>query len=72
MHRLQALIILGIVTAVSPYLGLPYSVLMFCLPVVGLISSIIALTLLKKHQSARERLAYEEARDQESETDRSI
>lgn len=43
----------GLLTAVSPFIGLPYSWLMWMLPVLGLISFALALTLRVKRQRAR-------------------
>lgn len=43
----------GLLTAVSPFVGLPYSWLMWLLPILGLISFALALTLRVRRQRAR-------------------
>lgn len=51
MHRESILIVLGVITAVMPYLGLPYGWLMFALPVLGLLILIIGLSLRMKRRA---------------------
>lgn len=64
MHRLQALIILGIVTMTAPFIGLPYGWLMGLLPIVGFLSALLALTLSLKRRSALDRTKPTFAHDQ--------
>ncbi len=47
MHRHNALVLLGLLAALSPFVGLPYSVLAFVLPVLGLLVAGTALTMRK-------------------------
>ncbi len=53
MSREGIIMTLGLLTAVSPFIGLPYSWLMWMLPVLGLVSFALALTLRVKRQRAR-------------------
>lgn len=50
MTTARLLIVFGVLVLVSPYLGLPYSWLMFLLPVLGVV--ILALGV-RLHQKAR-------------------
>lgn len=50
MSRESALIILGILVAVSPFVGLPLSVLAWILPVLGILTAIIGLALRLRRQ----------------------
>jgi cytochrome c-type biogenesis protein CcmH/NrfF len=53
MSREGVIMTFGLLTAVSPFIGLPYSWLMWLLPVLGLVSFGIALTLRVRRQRAR-------------------
>ncbi|HEY4489270.1 MAG TPA: hypothetical protein VJA87_02195 [Candidatus Paceibacterota bacterium] len=50
MTRETVLIILGVIVAASPYLGLPLSVLSVLLPILGLIVIIIAVMMRRTGQ----------------------
>lgn len=45
MSRPQLLVLIGIFVTVSPFIGLPLSVLRWALPVVGLVTLAIGVTL---------------------------
>lgn len=51
MHRESILIALGVLIAVSPYLGLPYAWLMFMLPIFGFIVLAIGLSLQMRRRA---------------------
>lgn len=51
MHRESSLIALGALIFVSPFLGLPYSWLMFILPVLGLVVVAIAISLRMRRRA---------------------
>jgi|CXWL01.1.fsa_nt_gi cytochrome c-type biogenesis protein CcmH/NrfF len=53
MSREGVVMVFGILTAVSPFLGLPYTWLMWMLPILGLVSFGLALSLRVKRQRAR-------------------
>ncbi len=61
MHRLQALMVLGLLTALSPFIGLPYAWLMWLLPLFGIVSFVTAFTLSRKRKTALTRLQSAEA-----------
>lgn len=56
MHRLQALMVLGLMTALSPFIGLPYAWLMWILPLGGLSVFALAVMLELKRRSAQTRI----------------
>lgn len=72
MHRLQALMVLGLLTALSPFLGLPYAWLMWILPVLGIVSFVTAFTLSRKRRSALTRLQNAEATEDTHEESTSV
>lgn len=45
MSRESTVILLGILVAMSPFVGLPLSVLSFVLPVLGILIALIGITL---------------------------
>ncbi len=51
MHRQRMLIILGVLIALAPYLGLPYGWLMFLLPLLGIIVLSLGLSLRIKRRA---------------------
>jgi len=48
MTTARALLVIGSIVALSPYLGLPYSWLMALLPLLGLATLVIALRLFRR------------------------
>lgn len=56
MTREGTLIMLGILVAVLPFIGLPLSLLHWLIPIVGLLISVVGLSLRKKRlmQSAEQ------------------
>lgn len=54
MSRSYVLIPLGILVALSPYVGVPYSYLMWALPVLGLIILLVGVSPQKKHPAETE------------------
>ena len=61
MTREQVLILLGILVALSPYIGLPLSILGFVLPVLGLMIVGIGVLLRRKDQLSLRHAASERA-----------
>lgn len=53
MSREGIVIVLGVLIAVSPFIGLPYYVLAWALPVLGLTCALIALSLRVRRQRTR-------------------
>lgn len=53
MSREGIVIILGVLVALSPFVGLPYYVLAWVLPILGLVSALIALSLRVRRQKSR-------------------
>ena len=51
--------VLGLLTALSPFLGLPYSWLMWALPVFGLLVFLLACMLELKRRTAQSRIEKE-------------
>lgn len=47
MSRSLILVLLGVLVALSPYVGIPYSYLMWVLPVLGLVVLLMGLSLKK-------------------------
>ena len=52
MSRESILIALGVLIALTPYSGLPLSILAFVLPVLGLLVGAIGMTLRVRHTRA--------------------
>jgi TRAP-type C4-dicarboxylate transport system permease small subunit len=52
MSRERILTLIGLLTALAPFLGFPYSWLMFILPVLGVLVALIALSLPRRRHVA--------------------
>ena len=61
MNRETLLILLGVLIAASPYLGIPLSILGIILPVLGLMVIIIGLMLRRTNQLSLRHAASERA-----------
>lgn len=42
MQKRTVLVVIGIIIALSPFAGLPYSALMWLLPILGIITAVLA------------------------------
>ncbi len=42
MHKRTVIVVLGVLVALSPFIGLPYVALMWILPVLGIIIAVLA------------------------------
>lgn len=61
MKRENVLIALGILVAVSPYLGVPLSILGFVLPILGLLVIIVGVMIRRTNQLSLRHVASERA-----------
>lgn len=48
MHKRTAILVLGIVVALSPFFGVPYTGLMWLLPVLGIAIAVLAYPMRRK------------------------
>lgn len=61
MKREHVLIVLGVLVAISPYLGVPLSILGFILPVLGLLVIIVGVMIRRTNQLSLRHAASERA-----------
>lgn len=61
MKREHVLIALGILVAISPYLGVPLSILAIALPILGLLIVIIGVMIRRTNQLSLRHVASERA-----------
>lgn len=61
MKRENVLIVLGILVAISPYIGVPLSILGFVLPTLGLLIAIVGVMMRRKDQLSLRHAASERA-----------
>ena len=61
MKRENVLIALGILVAVSPYLGIPLSILGIALPILGLFIVIVGVMIRRTNQLSLRHMASERA-----------
>lgn len=48
MHKRTVIVVLGLATALSPFLGLPYGGLMWILPALGIVIALLAYPVRRK------------------------